>query len=645
MPGLALLLVLAAGLDAAAGSAPATQVPGSAPSSAPAAVSGTARVEVDAREAPRGILRVHLLLPVSAGPLTLVYPKWLPGRHGPAGPITNLAGPTFGAAGAAVTWRRDDVDMYAFHLQIPPGVTSLAADFEVLTALRPDGLVNGLEAPRTATAALAILEWNQVVLYPADSNTDELRYQAEVRLPAGWKYATALRAEQTLPESVRFEATSLTTLVDSTLIAGRYFESFELGGEPAVRLHVAADGPAALHFTATLLEHYRRLVAEAQSLFGATHYRHYDFLYVLTDQIMPDGLEHHESSDNRSPYRTLLDDDVRRAEANLLAHEYAHSWNGKYRRPVGLATRNYQDPMRDELLWVYEGLTEYLGNVLAVRSGLLTTEEFQSELAHDLAGMQSHSARRWRNLQDTTLAAPLLYVQPRDWAARLRRQEDFYQESALLWLEADTVIRRLSAGHRSLDEFCRRFFGGASGPPEVRPYDFSALVEVLNDVQPYDWRQFWEERLSRHRADAPSEGLLQSGWRLQLDSTPSVMHRAHEADDRDLDLRFSLGFYVNDDAALSDVIPGSPADTAGLSPGDRLVAVNGRKWSRDELRDALTATAHDASKITLLIERGDLYQSAELSYSGGQREPRLVRVAGTPDLLAQIARPRVPAKH
>jgi len=269
------------------------------------------------------------------------------------------------------------------HVRVSPAdsarVTSLAADFEVLTALRPTGCVNGLEAPRTATESLAILEWNQVVLYPADNNTDELRYQAQVRLPAGWKYATALRAQQTLPESVRFEPTSLTTLVDSTLIAGRYFESFELGGEPAVRLHVAADGPAALHLTPTVLEHYRRLVGEAQALFGATHYRHYDFLYVLTDQIMPDGLEHHESSDNRSPYRTFLDDDVRRAEANLLAHEYAHSWNGKYRRPVGLATRNYQDPMRGELLWVYEGLTEYLGDVLAVRSGLLTTEEFQSE--------------------------------------------------------------------------------------------------------------------------------------------------------------------------------------------------------------------------------------------------------------------------
>jgi predicted metalloprotease with PDZ domain len=610
---------------------------------APAA--GTALVEVDAREAPRGILKVHLVLPVGEGALTLVYPKWLPGRHGPAGPITNLAGPVLSHAGIPVAWRRDDVDMYAIHLQVPPGVTSLDADFEVLTALRPDGLVNGLEAPRTATESLAIIEWHQVVLYPADSDTDALRYQAQVRLPAGWKYATALRGDEQRAGSVRFGATSLTTLVDSTLIAGRYLEDFELGGEPAVKLHVAADAAPALHLTPVTLGHYRRLVAEAQALFGAHHYQHYDFLYTLTDQIMPDGLEHHESSDNRSPYRTFLDDDIRRAEANLLAHEYAHSWNGKYRRPVGLATRNYQEPMRGELLWVYEGLTEYLGDVLAVRSGLLSVEEFQSELAQDLAGMQTHSARSWRNLQDTTVAAQLLYVQPRDWAARLRRQEDFYQESALLWLEADTLIRARSGGRRSLDDFCRRFYGGTSGAPQVRPYDFAALVAALNDVQPYDWRQFWEQRLERHERDAPAQGVLQSGWRLVLNDEPAVMHRAHEADDRDLDLRFSLGFIVNEDATVSDVVPGSAGDTAGLSVGDKLIAVNSRKWSRDDLRDALVATARGAAGVTLLIERGDSYRSVELSYTGGPREPHLVRLPGTPDVLALIARPRAKARR
>jgi predicted metalloprotease with PDZ domain len=612
---------------------------------AAAALTGTAHLAVDAREASRGILKVHLTLPVRPGPLTLVYPKWLPGRHGPAGPITDLAGPVLHSGPERIAWRRDDLDMYAFHLEVPSGASTLDADFEVLTSPRPDGLVNGLEAPRTATESLAILEWNQAVLYPADSNTDELSYQAEVRLPVGWKYATALRGAQEGAGSVRFEPTTLTTLVDSTLLAGRYLESFDLGGSPTVRLHVAADSAIALHFPPETLEHYRRLVAEAQVLFGHAHYRHYDFLYALTDQIMPDGLEHHESSDNRSPYRTFLDDDVRRAEANLLPHEYTHSWNGKYRRPSGLATRNYQDPMRTELLWVYEGLTEYLGDVLAARSGLLTPEEFRSELARDFAGLQTHSARAWRSLEDTTVAAQLLYVQPRDWAARLRRQEDFYHEPALLWLEADTLIRRLSGGRRSLDDFCALFLGGPGGAPAVRPYDFEELVSALASVQPYDWRKFWDDRIRRAGAELPVAGLTQSGWKPELSAEPAVMHRAHEADDRDIDLRFSLGFYVNDDAALEDVIPGSPADAARLTSGERLVAVNGRKWSKEELRDALAATARGATTTTLLLQKDDLYRSVDLHYSGGPREPHLMRVPGSVDLLTLIARPRAPAAH
>jgi len=595
---------------------------------------------VDAREAARGILDVKLQIPATEGPLTLVYPKWLPGRHGPEGPITDLAGPAFSHDGHAIPWRRDDVDMYAFHLDVPAGADSIEAHFQVLTGLRPDGTVNGLEAPRTATGSVLVLEWHQVVLYPANSNTDSLRYQANMKLPQGWQYASALTAASADADAISFEPVSLTTLVDSTLIAGRNFRSFDLGGQPAVRLHVAADGPAALQIAPAVIDRYRQLVVEARALFGATHYRHYDFLYVLTDQIMPDGLEHHESSDNRSPYRTFLDDDVRRAEASLLAHEYTHSWNGKYRRPVGLATRNYQDPMKGGMLWVYEGLTEYLGDVLAARSGLLTDEEFRSELAHMLAGQQSHAGRSSRNLQDTTVAAQLLYVQPRDWAARLRRQEDFYQESALLWLEADTLIRRLSSGRRSLDDFCRLFFGPPDTPPLVRPYDFDALVQALNTVQPYDWRSFWRQRLDRHEGDALDRGILQGGWKLAFVAGPSVMHRAHEADDRDLDARFSLGFYIGEDATLSDIIPGSRADAAGLAPGDRVIAVNDRKWSKDELRDALNLSAHGSSSIALLIERGDMVRRFELTYSGGAREPELVRVEGTPDLLERIAAPR-----
>jgi predicted metalloprotease with PDZ domain len=601
---------------------------------------GTAQVAVDAREAPRGIMSAHLLLPVAEGPLTLVYPKWLPGRHSPAGPLTSLSGPRFTVDGRTLAWRRDPVDPYAFHLDIPNGVAELGVDLEILTSIAPDGVVQGLETPRTATESLLILEWNQLVLYPAGAHTDDLRYRASVRLPPGWKYATALDTKSTNEQGVEFAAAPLTMLLDSTLLASRNMRDIPLGGSPAVTLHVAADTVPALNMSEATQTHYRRLVREAAALFGATHYDHYAFLWALTDQIMPDGLEHHQSSDDRSPLRALVDDPVRRAEANLLPHEYVHSWNGKYRRPQGLATPNYQEPMIDGMLWVYEGLTEYLGDVLAARSGLLTEEELGSEFAHDAAAMQSHSAREWRSLQDTLDAAPLLYYQSRNWAARLRRQEDFYQESALLWLEADTIIRRGSKGRKSLDDFCRLFYGAPSTGPKVVPYDFNDVVKALTAVYGYDWAGFWNERLNRLRAQAPLEGLEAAGWRLALTATPSIMHVAHEADDKDLDLRYSLGFYVDDDrATIGDVIPRSPADLAGASPGSHLIALNGYTWSKELLHDTLAAPPDGSGKLTLLVQKEDLFKTLALQYSGGERYPNLLREPGTVDLLRRIAQP------
>lgn len=598
-------------------------------------------VVVDTREAPRGIMKAHLNMPVRAGALTLVYPKWLPGRHSPAGPATSLAAPRFSVNGAPLLWNRDALDMNAFHLQIPDGVESLDCDLEILTLPAPDGVVQGLETPRTATESLLILEWNQLILYPADSRSDDLLYHASVQLPTGWKYATALTQTGSRGDTLEFAPVSLTTLVDSTLLAGRYFKEVPLGGTPAVTLHIAADSPVALNMSAETEMHYRRLVKEAAALFGATHYNHYEFLWALTDQIMPDGLEHHESSDDRSPLRALIDDPVRRAEANLLPHEYVHSWNGKFRRPAGLATPNYQEPMLDEMLWVYEGLTEYLGDVLAARSGLLTQAEFRDELARIGAAMDSHSSRQWRSLQETTVAAQLLYYQSRGWAARLRRQDDFYQESALLWLEADALIRRESKGRRSLDDFCKLFYGAPSGAPQVKPYDFDALVAALNAVQPHDWAAFWRERLNRLRPTAPLEGLQAAGWHLAYTETPSSMHVAHEADDRDLDLRYSLGFYVDDEgASIGDVIPDSPADRAGVAPGSRLIALNGYKWSKELLHDTLSQPAGGAKTLTLLIEKDDMFKTLELNYTGGERYPNLIRDSAGEDLLTKIALPR-----
>ena len=618
------------------------------PAEGTAALATVATVAVDARAAPRGIVSAHLELPVAAGPLTLVYPKWLPGQHSPAGPLTSLGGLRFTAAGRVLPWRRDSVDLYAFHLEVPSGVSRLGVDLEIDTSIAPDGVVQGHETPRTATESLLILEWNQLVLYRQGAHADDLPYRASVRLPDGWKFASALETASNTPGSAEFATVSLTTLVDSTLLAGRYMRDIALGGTPPVKLHIAADTPSALNLSSATEAHFRALVREAAALFGATHYDHYDFLYALSDQIMPDGIEHHQSSDDRSPLRALVDDPIRRAEANLLPHEYVHSWNGKYRRPQGLATSNYQEPMQGELLWVYEGLTEYLGDVLAARSGLFTEEELRSELAQDAAAMQSHSARTWRSLQDTAISASLLYYQSRNWAARLRREEDFYQESALLWLEADALIRQSSNGRKSLDDFCRLFYGPPTTSPKVVPYDFDDVVKALSAVQPYDWRGFWMERLNRLRPQAPLDGLRAAGWRLEINATPSIMQAAHEADDKDLDLRYSLGFLVDDEqATLADVIPGSPADAAGASPGSRVLALNGYRWSKELLHDTLVAPADPSwdvgrGKLTLLVQKDDTFKTLELQYAGGERYPNLVREPASADLLAHIARPRAP---
>ena len=623
-------------------------VAGRAAAAAPAAVAGAATVAVDAREAPRGIVSAHLELPVDAGPLTLVYPKWLPGQHSPAGPLTSLGGLRFTAAGHELPWRRDSVDLYAFHLEVPSGVSRLGVDLEVDTSSAPDGVVQGHEVPRAATESLLILEWNQLILYPQGARADDLPYRASVRLPDGWKFASALETASSTAGGAEFATVSLTTLVDSTLLAGRYMRDIALGGTPPVKLHIAADTPSALNLSSGTEAHFRALVREATALFGATHYDHYDFLYALTDQVTPDGIEHHQSSDDRSPLRTLVDDSIRRAEANLLPHEYVHSWNGKYRRPQGLATIDYQEPMQGDLLWVYEGLTEYLGDVLAARSGLLSEEELRSELAQDAAAMQSHSARTWRSLQDTAISAQLLYYQSRNWAARLRHQEDFYQESALLWLEADALIRQASKGHKSLDDFCKLFYGPPSTGPQVAAYDFDDVVKALSAVQPYDWSGFWTERLNRLRPQGPLEGLRAAGWRLEINATPSIMQAAHEADDKDLDLRYSLGFLVDDEqAAIGDVIPGSPADAAGASPGSRVIALNGYRWSKELLHDTLAAPAEPSwnagrGKLTFLVQKDDNFKTLELQYAGGERYPNLVREPGSADLLARIARPRAP---
>jgi len=599
------------------------------------AATPTATIDVDAREAPRGIERAHLVLPVKPGPLTLLYPKWLPGEHSPGGPIGSLSALKFAAKGQPLKWRRDPDNMYAFHLTIPAGITALDVTLEVL-GVRDAANQN---ADRTATESLAIILWNQLLLYPAGARSDDLQYAARLEPPVGWQVMTALPTAGTGKDGVQFRPVSLTTLIDSPVLSGIHVRTIDLGGSPKTFLHLAADSDAALAVPEATQAQLRKLVREASALFGATHYGEYHFLWTLSDHIGYEGIEHHESSDNRTAERALIDNDLRSAAAvtMLLPHEYVHSWNGKYRRPIGLATGNYDAPMRGELLWVYEGLTEYLGLILSARTGLASTEEARTGWADIAALMDSHKGREWRPLIDTAVAAQLGYYQPADWRARIRGT-DFYRESALLWLEADVLIRSKSHGAKSLDDFCRLFYGPPSTGPRVLPYDFEAVVTALNTVLPYDWRSFWADRLERITAGAPLEGLGLSGWRLTYAAEPAGVQKAEGALFKSTDLRYSLGFLVLDEGAVvTYLIPGSPADQAGMAPGSKLVAVNGRKYSKELLQDALNASGADPRSISLLVEKDEEFKTLELRYAGKARYPRLERDTTTTDLLTTIS--------
>ncbi len=592
-------------------------------------------LEVDAREAPRKILHARLSIPATPGPLALAYPKWIPGEHGPTGPIADLAGVQFSAGGRTLAWSRDPADMYLFRLDVPAGADSVEVSLDYLSPSEAGGFSSG----SSATANLALISWNQVLLYPAEGKPDETLYAASLELPDGWKWATALDAAERAVGRVRFAPVSLTTLVDSPVLTGAHVRVVTLTAEnPVHRLDLAADGEEALEIGSQLEEQYRALVAETGALYGARHYRHYDFLVTLSDHTAHFGLEHHESSDDRVDERSLVEPNRRRMMAGLLPHEMTHSWNGKYRRPADLAIGSFSEPMRGGLLWVYEGLTEYLGQILTARSGLLTPEQYREALALTAADMDSQKGRSWRPLQDTAVAAQVLYGARPDWAS-WRRGVDFYPESELLWLEADTLIRRETRGRKSLDDFCRLFFGGESGPPRVVSYTFDDVLAALQEIAPYDWRTFWRSRLDRTQAGAPLAGIEAGGWRLVYTQEVSEMQKSAEDVGKVTDVRYSIGFLVRQEGTIPDVVPGSPAAAAGVGPGMRLVAVNGRRWSPEVLRDAIKRSR--ARPMELLLENGEFFKTVRLDYAGPERYPHLQREATRPDQLSQIIRPLV----
>ncbi len=611
-------------------------------SAIPGFAQGPITLAVDASDASRKILHAHETIPVQPGPLTLHYPKWIPGEHAPNGPINSLVDLHFSVGGQPLAWQRDPLAVYSFRCVIPDGADKLELNFDDVLPIGGGLYSSG----PSATAQLALVNWNQLLLYPAGLPSDQIVFQAQIKLPASWKFGTALPVRETRGDTASFAPVSLTTLVDSPLVAGAFYRRIPLAdAAPTNVMDLVADSSAALALPDEEIAHYKQLVAEAANLYGATHYEHYHFLVGLSEHIFHSGIEHHESSLNTLPERAFIDKDLREAASGLLPHEFTHSWNGKYRRPASLTTPDFQVPMQDDGLWVYEGMTQYLGSfVLTARSGLANTEWMHDWLASVAAMLDHRAGRTWRNLQDTATSAAELYAAPHEWTEQ-RRSVDFYPEGVLLWLEADTIIRQTTNGQRSIDDFCHAFHGGKSGPPAVVTYTFDDVVATLNGVAPYDWHTFLRTRLDSLSPRAPLGGIENAGWRVVYDEHPNKVDAQREEQSKGVDLRFSLGLALKEDGVVTDVLGNSPAEAAGLGAGMKLVAVNGRAWTAKLLKEALAAAKENkALPVDLLVVNDDFYRTFSLNYHDGERYPHLERVAAKPDLLEDICRPHAAVK-
>lgn len=594
---------------------------------------GTISLVVDLTNVNDRVLNVQETIPVKAGEIVLLYPEWLPGTHSPSNPIANLAGLVVTANGKRIDWVRDRVNMYAFHIDVPQGATTLEVNFQYLAPIDPkQGRI---------WSRFADVTWNSVLLYPAGYFSRRIEFSPALRLLQGWKFASALDVKSQDGNLVQFKDTPLNTLVDSPLYAGVNYKRVDIssGADNKVYLDLFADKPEQLVMTPEELQYHKNLVIEAQKLFHSHHYDHYDFLFSLSDTVSGKGLEHHQSSEDGTRASYFTDWAAGVGGRALLPHEYTHSWNGKFRRPADLWTPNFNVPMQNDLLWVYEGLTDYYGNVLTARSGLRTLEQAHDVFAQIAANFEISPGRTWRPLVDTT-NQPIMSshgAAPEGWPT-WQRSYDYYPESDLIWLDADTKIRELSGGKKSLDDFAKLFFGIDNGSYVTKTYTFDDLVAALNTVQPFDWAGFLRARVYDVAPQTPENGFTQGGYRLVYnDNQPEWMKHADTS--RGTSFATSLGFSLKADGSLNDVVWDSVAFKAGITPDMQLQAVNDQKFSVDGLREVILASEKSNAPIKLLLKRGDEFLTITLDYHGGLRYPHLEKVDGTPDRLDAILAP------
>jgi len=601
---------------------------------------GAITLVADATDLDHHTIRVQEKLPVVPGPLTLLYPRWIPGWHGPGGNVAQLAGLDVRYGDRSLVWTRDAVDVEAIHVVVPAGVSELTLEFRHLAP------INGSGGRVSFSHNIINMDWYSLLLYPAGHDLSALRVRASAKLPAGFEVGTALRPARTRDGTIEFGEVSLETLIDSPVFAGRHHRRIDLdpsGAPRPVVLHLFAEEPDQLKAGDEQIEAHRELVRQADRLFGARHFGHYDLLLEQSRQIGSIGLEHHESSENGVKPGYFKDWAKGIRARQLLPHEYTHSWNGKFRRPADLWTPNLNVPMRTSLLWVYEGQTEYWGRVLASRAGLVSIEQARDQLARTAAFRSAMPGRAWRSLQDTTADPLLARGGDRAWYD-LQRGWDYYDEMALVWLDVDTLIRERSADKHSLDDFARAFFGLEDGRVAPLTYTFDELVAALNGVVSHDWSAMLRDRLD-HKGDAGRllDGLARSGWKLDFDEQESEFAKnARDEDDGgpEQSLYWSVGVVVDKDGKLSTVRWDGPAFRAGLAPGMQIVAVQGLAYKPERLAAAIVTAKGRGPAIELLVKDGERYVSASIDHHEGLRYPKLVRIPGVPDRLSSIYAPR-----
>lgn len=590
---------------------------------------------VDASDSVRKLFHSELAIPVHSGPITLVYPRWgIPTYEFPAAVLNNIVRLKMSGNGQALEWKRDLVDKFSFHVVVPDNVNVLNVTMDVIAPANRSDL-------NAATAQLFVLDWYTLVLYPQGAAADETAIAARLRLPAGWKHACAIAPSRTVDGVIEFPEISLTTLVDSPVLSGKSFTTVEVRSPsaPPVFVDIAAETPEATDLPLEWQERLRRLIAEAGALFGGYPYRQYHFLIALSDEVGNDGIEHRESTDLRMSLLSFSNDANRLAYGYLLPHEYVHSWNGKYKIPAGIVRRNFEESQTTELLWVYEGLTRYLNWVLAARSGILSPQEARDYVALLAAQTAHRSGREWRSLQDTAVSTNMMIESADQWQS-LRRGADYYDESLFIWLEADIIIRRTTQGKRSLDDFCRAFFGSPKNPPAIKPYTFDELVQAVNGIAPYDWKAFFENRLNATGVDrAPLDGLFASGWSLVYRNTPGSVQAARDKIHHTVEERFSLGVLLQEDGTIIDVVRDSAAWNAGLGPDMKVLTVNQRPWSPQLLRDAIGADGTSTAPVSFSVQNGSRTFQGDVADHRGARYPQLERNTAE-DLMGDILKSR-----